>query len=823
MNRFMLKRSVRLFVIAVLLSFVFGFWPPSLYGISSVTLPELLKKEDEWKIESRPKAICQCGPGIGLVNDQGNIQWFRPSLRKRESSSSGFRAIECWEGDDEQLVALKGSALAYISFRGGIREKVFPFNVPFEGEEPERIYIVEDIDDGEHIEGSPSDEGEDKSNLEKKKLLIASRSRLALVDEYGSVVRPMESFENDVLDIDIAGGIIVTTVKAIHCYDKNMTLIRKIPLDDMLDTSFENIKGISVEIERNNNLALAGVVCKNGKSALYALSLENGEHLWNLPLEGTLLEMELMGERLLFSVKNAESPHHVNTVSMSGEMRQLFGTWRPVVSLIQLGMPVYAFLEEGWINVYRNPEDGDFLCLDNVEIDTDIVMSTDWDADSNPDLVMVGHDTHIPHRYCLSFWRSRMGDIFLSADLQGKRGEELIEEKEYEQALSHLFPSLVSFERLLGKKEAAMAIRQDIRRAKEAVVSREKRQKAAYALFSGFLVTFFTFVSFHGALLIRRRWQTRQEKEGILRESDYALIDDSVLHDGCKNIDAMKSSVSRLVERPSEEKQLSRFLSNFESWRRYYFTPQIESLLNKMDPCRYQAHNLFEQTGKLERQVNGILSRESRSTHEAYGEIKKILFDLDSEIRDRLRPAVKKGVLFDIDEILSFAVGMIRDNRQEERRRYSITIDYQNGLPDEQTWLPPNRVRRLYRILNNLMDNAFEAVLIALRRIGELPAERRQIKVSLNPIGESDVGIKIEDRGIGMDDTTKKRFFERGFSTKGWGRGYGLTEKDIEWIRRYGKFDVKSVVGSGTTICMELWREKGKEEKDEAEAGDLDH
>jgi hypothetical protein len=72
----------------------------------------------------------------------------------------------------------------------------------------------------------------------------------------------------------------------------------------------------------------------------------------------------------------------------------------------------------------------------------------------------------------------------------------------------------------------------------------------------------------------------------------------------------------------------------------------------------------------------------------------------------------------------------------------------------------------LNRILGNLIDNAFEAVVL-------LPPDQRQVKLEIYD-DESYYGIKVINTGPEINQEIKQAMFDSGFTTKGEGRGMGL-------------------------------------------------
>ncbi|WP_049774841.1 sensor histidine kinase [Ilyobacter polytropus] len=70
-------------------------------------------------------------------------------------------------------------------------------------------------------------------------------------------------------------------------------------------------------------------------------------------------------------------------------------------------------------------------------------------------------------------------------------------------------------------------------------------------------------------------------------------------------------------------------------------------------------------------------------------------------------------------------------------------------------------------IVGNLVDNAFEACMI-------FEESENQVKIMLDE-DESRIRIEVFDNGIEISDDMKKSIFKRGISTKGKGRGSGLS------------------------------------------------
>jgi len=107
---------------------------------------------------------------------------------------------------------------------------------------------------------------------------------------------------------------------------------------------------------------------------------------------------------------------------------------------------------------------------------------------------------------------------------------------------------------------------------------------------------------------------------------------------------------------------------------------------------------------------------------------------------------------------------------------------------------------KLNQVFLNILSNAIFAID---KKFGDATGGILKISTSSN---EKSVFIKIEDNGIGMDETTKKKIFEPFFTTKDVGEGTGLGMSiAYNTIRRHqGEIQVNSTPGLGTEFILEL-------------------
>ncbi|HWR28848.1 MAG TPA: DcuS/MalK family sensor histidine kinase [Negativicutes bacterium] len=116
-----------------------------------------------------------------------------------------------------------------------------------------------------------------------------------------------------------------------------------------------------------------------------------------------------------------------------------------------------------------------------------------------------------------------------------------------------------------------------------------------------------------------------------------------------------------------------------------------------------------------------------------------------------------------------------------------LVIDENSNLPRS---LEPETAYGLVTVLGNLLDNAFEAVKDSVDHRADL----------FICYAEGFVTIQVSDRGLGIDPAIKEKLFEKGYSTKGEGRGLGLflVAKAIE--KMGGVIEVDSNVLNGAVF-----------------------
>ena len=219
--------------------------------------------------------------------------------------------------------------------------------------------------------------------------------------------------------------------------------------------------------------------------------------------------------------------------------------------------------------------------------------------------------------------------------------------------------------------------------------------------------------------------------------------------------------------------------------------------------------------------------------------------DVNSELIDELKQALKNGDLNEVEEIATdigenekkivhhgkraegIVKSMLQHSRGTEGKKEPTDL---NALADEYLRLAFHGMRAkdksfnsemetdfdqdigqvmvvpqdIGRVLLNLITNAFHA----LSQRQELDPNGYQPRIKLITSKENGVvKIRVNDNGVGIPESLRKKVFEPFFSTKGTGKGTGLglsLSYDIITKGHGGAIEVQSEEGTGTEFIITL-------------------
>lgn len=212
----------------------------------------------------------------------------------------------------------------------------------------------------------------------------------------------------------------------------------------------------------------------------------------------------------------------------------------------------------------------------------------------------------------------------------------------------------------------------------------------------------------------------------------------------------------------SEMQQLLRELSGTEQY---------------VDSLRAQSHNFMNQLHV----ILGLIELEK------FAEVKEFISILNKDYHDQvgyITEKVKSPVL------AGFLLGKANEAREQQ---VHFTIDKDTGFPNSEV---NSLTHHLIVAIGVLLDNAFEAVQTQ---------DEKEVNLYLDyDKDEGILSIEVTDSGIGMKPEDQDKIFQRGFSTKGQKRGYGLDAVQTI-IRSYnGIIDIQSEEQVGSKVSIEL-------------------
>ena len=293
-----------------------------------------------------------------------------------------------------------------------------------------------------------------------------------------------------------------------------------------------------------------------------------------------------------------------------------------------------------------------------------------------------------------------------------------------------------------------------------------------------------------------------------------------------------KGEVENPALRQAQGGERSRTTIGGEVQPRYeYFEELLDQLKNLV---LEQRRNLMAVTndiflwGKLWNMLRRIEKASTEKREKS--DVPKLRGDLtlfQNVIEEIVEDATKK-FSFTLNEVVKESVKIVKI---EKSKLKNIEITEQLDDVGDTVRFSYDKFKEWQRILTNLIRNAVEAV--ETKQSGEAGVaadfslrggeEIGWVKITTKPT-ETDIGqagmpdppgisvsVCIEDSGIGMDESTKASFYKKGFTSgKEGGLGLGVSEESVQFINRYGNWQIKSQKGVGTKITINIDREKAR-------------
>ncbi|MDY7020878.1 MAG: AAA family ATPase [Cyanobacteriota bacterium] len=179
--------------------------------------------------------------------------------------------------------------------------------------------------------------------------------------------------------------------------------------------------------------------------------------------------------------------------------------------------------------------------------------------------------------------------------------------------------------------------------------------------------------------------------------------------------------------------------------------------------------------------------------------------NISISLRNFSRTDTENKVSADLHEGLDSTLLLLKYRLKASENHSGIKIIKEYGeLPPILSF--PGQLNQVFmNLLANAID-AFDEVDSNLSNIDKKGKSNR-IKIRTSLLNENQVQIQIEDNGYGMNEETRDRIFEQGFTTKGVGKGTGLGMAIAHQIiteKHGGTITCDSTPGKGTLFTITL-------------------
>ena len=195
------------------------------------------------------------------------------------------------------------------------------------------------------------------------------------------------------------------------------------------------------------------------------------------------------------------------------------------------------------------------------------------------------------------------------------------------------------------------------------------------------------------------------------------------------------------------------------------------------DSLREQSHHFMNKLHVL----HGLIEMKS------YDEVEKFITYLKDDYHEKI------GHISENIKVPAIAGFLLAKVREAKQKNISLLIDPDSMILNKEGLDEP--FNELLIILGVLIDNSMES-------IGNKEGGKIVVYLYLNT-EENILLCKVYDNGSGISKDILENVFERGYSTKGENRGYGLNAVETIVKKYNGLIDVESKVGK-TTFTIEI-------------------
>lgn len=219
---------------------------------------------------------------------------------------------------------------------------------------------------------------------------------------------------------------------------------------------------------------------------------------------------------------------------------------------------------------------------------------------------------------------------------------------------------------------------------------------------------------------------------------------------------------------------------------------EVNELAQQLTGVKTYIEALRAQTHEFMNRLHVILGMVQMEAYEELIEFIRKIIDLKNQDVAFVAKTVKDPVL------AGFFIGKMSYARE---RNVTFTISPDTKVSRE---LSVDASKELITIIGNLVDNAIESII-------EAPVKEISLKITEK---EDKLYITVSDSGPGIREEDLKHAFEKGFSTKGANRGFGLYLMKQSLENLHGSFEV-TTNGKGTvfrvTVDSDLERKEAQD------------
>ncbi|MFG6150195.1 DcuS/MalK family sensor histidine kinase [Halobacillus sp. B23F22_1] len=218
---------------------------------------------------------------------------------------------------------------------------------------------------------------------------------------------------------------------------------------------------------------------------------------------------------------------------------------------------------------------------------------------------------------------------------------------------------------------------------------------------------------------------------------------------------------------------------------------EVNQLAEQLTGVRLYAESLRAQSHEFKNKLHVLLGLIEMQSYKDVKSYIKQLVDHQVHETDTITSKIKDPAL------AGFMIGKLSYAREQQ---IQLSINCETIVPAPKD---SKLTHELVTIIGNLLDNAIESLA---------SSEEKKISLLLSYVDEL-LTIEITDTGTGIKENRQEEIFEKGMSSKGNDRGYGLHLVKTSVEDQEGSIELYSKVNEGTTFTVIIPYESEVEEE----------